>query len=245
MSTKDLIRMLSIDDKTITTDLDRAGYRKMGVQVKAAVNFDEARKIMAKDHIDLIVINMDYSLVNALEITKHFKGDADTSETPIVLTSVQTSAKVRNSALDAGADLFVEQPLPRQYFIEKLKQLLEHKTRNTERVNLKSEVKFKFNGKEASCRIGDLSKSGILLATDLELESGTEVTLEFSLSDGKKPLTIKGEVVRTIKYSKNRPEQKSGLGIRFVEFSTPENQNRLERYVDKNSTDDNKMRYYL
>lgn len=236
--------MLSIDDKTVTTDLDRAGYRNMGVLVKAAANYEEARGYLNNGNIDLIVINMDYTGVQAVEATKHLKSEQQYAEIPIVLTSVQTSAKVRNSAIDAGADLFVEQPLPRQYFIEKLKQLLEQQTRTNNRMELEGSVEFSFNGTKESCAIADLSNSGILVSTEAALDDGTILDLKFDLPGIKTAIAVKGEVVRTIKYSEKHPNRDTGVGIRFVEFKG-DSERRLEKYIATNNDEDSKMAYYL
>lgn len=244
MSGQASIKMLSIDDRTITTDLDRAGYRKMGVFVRPASSYEEATKLLKADSIDIIVINMDYKPVDSTQVTKHLKSIDAWKNIPIVLTSVQTSAKIRNSALDAGADLFVEQPLPRQYFIEKLKQLLEQKTRTTERVDHHGEASFIINGKKMNCPIGDLSISGILLTTDDEYDSGSEITLEFEIPGQKKPIKVDGEIVRTIKYSSKFPDRQTGIGIRFVKFHG-DSEKRLEKYIAKSTHSDSKMQYYL
>lgn len=234
------IKMLSIDDKTVTTDLDRAGYRKMGVYVRAAANYDEACKYLQAEKIDLVVINMDYRPVDSCQICKHLKAQAETQLIPVVLTSVQTSAKVRNSALDAGADLFVEQPLPRQYFIEKLKQLLEQKTRTTERITLHGAAQLTWGEKAESCPIRDLSNSGILLATESDLPDGEDVEVIFDLPTQKKPITVSGQVVRTIRFANNQ----TGVGIRFVKFRG-DSQKRLEKYVEKLANGESQMQYYL
>jgi DNA-binding response OmpR family regulator len=238
------IKMLSIDDRTMTTDLDRAGYRKMGVSVRPASNYDEARKILASETIDIVVINMDYRKVDAIQVTKHLKSVDEWKEIPVVITSVQTSAKVRNSALDAGSDLFVEQPLPRQYFIEKLKQLLEQKTRTTERVNIHGDVVYTVDGKNDTCPIGDLSISGMLISTEAEIPSGTKVELQFELPGNKKPIQIHGEVVRTIRWNKSNPERLTGVGIRFLKFQG-DSERRLEKYIAQSSDSNNRMQYYL
>lgn len=235
------IKMLSIDDKTVTTDLDRAGYRKMGILVRPAASFDEANKLLKAEKIDLIVINMDYKPVDSVNVTKHLKSQEAYAAIPIVLTSVQTAAKVRNSALDAGADLFVEQPLPRQYFVEKLKQLLDQQVRNTERINLGGEVSFTYDGTTASCAVGDLSISGILLSTDAPLQEGMRVEMSFPIPNEKKAVTVTGEVARIIPAGKGK---KSGVGIRFVTFDG-DSHKRLEKFIEKSALGDSKMHYYL
>jgi len=173
MSNPEIIRMLQIDDKTVTTDLDSAGYRKMGVIVKPATNYEEARRLLQAGGIDLVVINLDFAGVDGTQITRHLKSQPESQEVPIVLTSVRTSARVRSAALDAGADLFVEQPLPRQYFIEKLKQLLEQRTRTTERVEGPGAARVSTDENEFSCAIGDLSQTGMLVHTDVPLSDGS------------------------------------------------------------------------
>jgi response regulator RpfG family c-di-GMP phosphodiesterase len=245
MSVQNAIRMLSIDDKTVTTDLDRAGYRKMGVYVKPAANYEDCTRILQVDTIDIIVINMDYKGIDAVQATKHLKSQPAVKDIPIVLTSVQTAAKVRNSALGAGADLFVEQPLPRQYFIEKLKQLLEQKTRTTERVDLKSEVTINYGNKSLTCPVGDLSVSGMLLATDAKIKDGTAVEVSFEIpGNSKKPIKIVGEVVRTILYSAKFPDRQAGVGVRFTSF-LGDSEKRLVTFIEKSTTNGDQMRYYL
>jgi two-component system cell cycle response regulator len=239
-STTSPIKMLSIDDKTVTTDLDRAGYRKMGVFVRAAANYEEARKYLSSERIDLIVINMDYRPVDGCQICKHLKSQDETKHLPVVLTSVQTAAKVRNSALESGADLFVEQPLPRQYFIEKLKQLLEQKTRVTERITLHGSAEMVIDGVASHCPIRDLSNTGILLGTESDIADGSLVEISFDLPGQKKPIQASGEVVRTIRFANNQ----SGIGIRFVKFRN-DSQKRLEKYVEKLANGESQMQYYL
>ncbi len=240
MSETQFIRMILVDDKAVTTDLDRAGYRKMGVFVRAAVNYEETSKAMAKEKIDLIVINLDFAGVDGTALTRHLKSQPEFSAVPIVLTSVRTSARVRTAALEAGADLFVEQPLPRQYFIEKLKQLLEQKTRNNDRIEGAGDVKCEFNGTEMTCPISDLSQSGILVAATAAIPEGTDIVVEFDLPGGKKPVRIKGLVVRNLRNG----NQITGVGIRFVQF-IGDAEKRLEKHIAKTAQGDNKLQYYL
>lgn len=237
------ITMLSLDEKTITSDLDRAGYRKMGVTVKAAKTWSEAAKILALGDVDVVVVNMDVGSVDGLDIIKHIRV-SDWREVPIVATSVQASQRVRNSAVKTGADLFVEQPVPRDYFIEKIKALLDQKTRTTERVSADLEVSFKLAGKDYSCGVGDLSVSGVLLSTDLELTQGQTLELSFLLGASHKPVRIKGEVVRRIEGSKKHSDHFTGIGVRFVEFQN-DAQQRIESYIARTSDKTNKMVYYL
>ncbi len=235
--------MLSLDEKTMISELDRAGYRKMGVAVKSAQTWAEACKILSAGDIDVIVINMDLTTIDGIEVIKHIRV-SDWKATPIVATSVQVSPRTRTGAVKAGADLFVEQPVPRDYFVEKIKALLDQKTRTTERINPDLEVSFMINGKAFQCEIGDLSVSGVLLATDMTLEPGTPLDLAFLLGASNKSVKVKGEVVRRIEKSKKHPNQLSGLGVRFIQFQG-ESQQRIESFIARKSDKSNKLAYYL
>ena len=239
------LRMLSIDEQMVTTDLDRAGYRKMGVEVRSARSFEEAKKIIEKEPIDIIVINMDYKKVNAPLVCQHFKNEKTDTPRPVVLTSVLNNASMRNNALNSGADLFVVQPVPRQHFIEKLKQLLAQQTRGQERVRVNGEAELIVEGKTHSLPVGDLSTTGVLVGSSFELTIGTNVDIAFEVPGYRKPIEAAGEVVRVLKDALNgAPEFKIALGIKFATFKG-DSQKRLEKYVEKSSHQNAKMIYYL
>lgn len=239
------ITMLSLDEKTLTSDLDRAGYRKMGIHVKSATSYEEAAKTLESMHIDIIVMNMDHTKVDIIDVVKKVKSVSEWSEIPIVLTSVQSAAKIKQLAKKSGADLFVEQPLPRDYFIEKLKNLLSQQTRGQQRVQGSIRVSFTWKGKSHSCQVGDMSLTGLLLTTELEIPSGEIVDLQIQLGASSKPVKVKGEVVRQIQAKSHGGKiEHGGIGVRFNQFQG-DGQQRIESWVARTSDSTNKMAYYL
>ncbi len=235
------IKMLLLDDKTITTDLDRAGYRKMGVIVKPAQNFDEVRKIMSEENVDVLVMNLDYKKADALSICKHFKQSSDYSDLPVIITSVQPHAKFRDKIDSARADLFVEQPIPRTYFIEKLKTLLEKTTRSTSRLEVEGFVVLTQEGKEMrTCRLSDISSNGLLVETDAKYSPGTPLHMVVNIHTQKKDFEIDGEVVRNLEEN----GRQKGLGIKFISMSS-DDRKRLDKYLEKLNDQEKRMIYYL
>ena len=163
-------------------------------------------------------------------------------KTPVIFTSVQALPK-KVSHREFGPDLFIETPVPREYFIEQIRTLLEEKTRETARVTHSGVATFEWKGKTVECPIEDISRSGILIATDLDIEPGSRVSLSFELPGYLKAIKAEGEVVRRIA-GDSRRDVSAGLGIRFEEFSG-DSQKRLEKYVAKTQIDDPKLVYYL
>ena len=242
MSEKTLT-VLQIDDKTITSDLDRAGYRKMGVTIKNATSFQSASDILegGKDTIDIIVINVDYDGIDAKLTCQHFKSNATTKDIPVVFTSVQDKARKFKKMVEIGMDLFVELPVPRQFFVEKLKNLADQQTRENERVDYEGTVEFKIEGTEFSCKIAALSRSGLLILSPSELKLETDICMTFTLPTYKKPIKVDGKIVRKIDM---KEESNLGFGVRFQEFKG-DSEKRLEKYISKSSQSDPKMVYYL
>lgn len=236
------LKILFIEEKQLTSDLEKVGYRKIGVQTIQATNFNQAMDILDKDAIDVIVINFDYREIDATGMCEHVKKQAKTCEIPVIFTSVQSLPKAV-TAREHGPDLFIETPVPREFFIEQIRNLLEEKTRGTERVVHEGSVCFDYQGKSFDCSIQDVSKSGILLSTDMHINEGTKLSLSFCLPGYKKPIKVEGEVVRLIA-ADSRRSTPAGIGIRFDEFNG-DSQKRLDKYIAKSQHDDPKLLYYL
>ena len=238
------ITMLSIDGRSVTADLDSAGYKKMGVSVRTASSWDEAEKFLNSEPIDVLVINLDYRKVDGTQIIRHIRSVEQFAKLPIVVTSVQAGSRTRSGAVEAGADLFVEQPVPRQFFIEKLKSLLSQTTRSAARIGTGGEARFVYEGKKISCPLGDVSNGGVLLHSHVELTVGTELKVELFLPGVKKPVEASGRVVRKVKGNIKDPSAIKGFGFRIDSFQG-DGRKRLEKFVALNAETDSPMRYYL
>ena len=239
------IVMLSLDEKTLITELDRAGYKKMGVLVRSATTLEDAIRILKNETIDIIVMNMDHSSVNAAEATVKIKRVKEWASIPVILTSVQSSAKIKQAAAKCGADLFVEQPLPRDYFIEKLKSILEQETRANQRVQGSVGLTFIWDGSSYSCDVADLSLTGLLASTEISIPAGERIEMQINLGASSKLVRAVGEVVRHVKASKRQENgSASGIGIRFISFKGDARE-RIESWVARTSDSSNKMAYYL
>ena len=183
------VKLLMVDEKRMTTDLDNAGYRKLGITVKTATSFEAVDKAVRDETIDVIVFNYDFKEIDSVADMCFLKSQNETADIPIIFTSVQSlPKKILKSHL--GPDLFVEQPIPRSYFIEKVKTLLDEKTRDTSRVDHGGIAIFDWDGQPAQCEIQDLSQSGILLNTDVDIPNGEMLNISFSVAGYKKPILV-------------------------------------------------------
>ena len=238
------IKMLSLDDKSLSTNLDRAGYKTMGVTVLTAASYKEAEGILGKKAIDVVVINLDFTAIDTLLICKSLKEHPTHQQIPIVVTTVQQAARVQSKVLGAGADLVVEQPIPRTFFIEKIKSLLSQKVRSSARVDWDffGKATIKIGSKSMAAEIGDLSSTGVLVRVAKELPEHERIHISFSLPNGAGKVAAEAEVVRLVPLEDD-PE-KNGYGIRFLEFDQ-DCEDLLTSFVAANNLDDHQIQYYL
>jgi Tfp pilus assembly protein PilZ len=78
----------------------------------------------------------------------------------------------------------------------------------------------------------DVSTGGIFITSDLLLDVGEKLHLEFQLPDSSnKPVIAEGTVVRVIRVPRLPTKDfKPGMGIKFTKI-TPEDQKRLEDFL--------------
>ena len=105
------LKILSIDEKRVTSDLDKAGYRKMGAQIFNCNSYGDAVQILDEQDVNVLVINYDFKDVDSVATCEHLKRSY---KIPVVFTSVQSVPK-KILKKEHGPDLFIEQPIPRQY----------------------------------------------------------------------------------------------------------------------------------
>ena len=238
------IKMLSVGDKSLTSDLHEASYQKMGIVVIHAVTFQETTKILEKDTIHLIMINKDNPQIKPLDTVKYLREQPEFKIIPIIVTGVQASKKHQKAFTDAGADLFIVQPIARNKLLKSIKLILDQKTREQSRIDILSKASFELNGRSIICSILDLSISGLLISYNKQIKEGACLSLKFKLPQDKNAIRIEGEVVRNIEIGEKYAGHKNGVGIRFTKFHL-DSEKKIKRFVENTQDDVVDEIYYL
>ena len=247
------ISILSIDGSDVAQHLDLKGFREMGFRAEALHSYASARTLMQstdkqeaveiiaslaiKENIDLIIINLDTDVVDALHLIHQFRRRAATADILLVATSVQADGMPEKKVLEAGADLFVLQPLPRKSFIKKIRALLKQQSRADERVKIAGRAEFIWENTRYQCGITNISRSGVLLATRIHFEKGTVVSMNLFLAQARQPMIIEGEFVRVA------TQKDKGIGVRFTSLSEQQVAT-LDRFIAQHSDEALEMVYY-
>lgn len=78
----------------------------------------------------------------------------------------------------------------------------------------------------------DVSSGGIFIASDLLLDVGEKLHIEFQLPGSQKPVHAEGTVVRVTRVPRLPGKDfKPGMGVKFTKIS-PEDKKRLEEFLN-------------
>lgn len=233
------LKLLMVDDRNLSSDIAKAGYKKMGVQVTCVHDFKSTFEQLKEKHYDLLVINLDYGKVDPVRLLDAVKSSKDFADLPVVVTSVQSGAKIKNQALQHAANLFIEQPVPVSFFIEKVKALLDKQVRSNSRVEVYGRAIVLSGGHSTEFGIIDISTSGLLLA-GTNLAHGTHALVTLQLDGLNKPVKVNAEVIRSIVSSRTS----AGTALRFLDF-VADGEQRLAKFIDKQNIQSNELKYYF
>jgi len=122
--------ILIVDDEKSLLDLLSVVFKKEGYGVKIASSGVQAREILEKENVDLVITDIKMPQTSGMDVLKFTKGL--NPETPVILITAYGSIKQAIDALKAGALDYVVKP----FDVEELKILV---ARGLEKLRLKQE----------------------------------------------------------------------------------------------------------
>jgi two-component system cell cycle response regulator DivK len=115
------VSVLIVDDVEDTRELYERYFQFRGARVTTAADGEAALAMIGSQRPDVIVLDLAMPRMTGWEVIQRLKGDAQTRMIPIVVLSGQDA---RESALEAGADSYLEKPcLPDDLLAEVLRVL--------------------------------------------------------------------------------------------------------------------------
>ena len=123
-----MAKILVVDDEEHIVMILKDSLEFSGFHVVTAFNGEEALEMVAKDHPDLIVLDIGMPKLDGWEVCRRLKGNDATKQIPIIILTAyaQMSDKKKGAAL--GAERFVSKPCDLTYLVEEINALLAQKT---------------------------------------------------------------------------------------------------------------------
>lgn len=138
-------KILIIDDEKSILDLLSVVFKKIGYGVETCISAPKAFELIDNKNFDLILTDIKLPQVSGMEILRHVKRDRP--DIPVVMITAYGTIKQAVEALKAGALDYVVKP----FDVDELKiivaQGLEKRRLKQENIELKKELKEKYNFK--------------------------------------------------------------------------------------------------
>jgi DNA-binding response OmpR family regulator len=84
-----------------------AAYLSEEIDVVIAVDGTQALRLVAVEHPDLIILDVNLPKLNGLQVCRRLKRDPNTAHIPIVMLSVAASEDQIKEGIEAGADGYI------------------------------------------------------------------------------------------------------------------------------------------
>jgi DNA-binding response OmpR family regulator len=197
------------------------------IRVFTAVTTDDILKIHIEETLNIIVAMLDLPGTRSEDIYDIIWQSRHLKEVHVILIC-EDNASHRSRCKRCGAHTILAMPVDPGLLQENVRQCLNVARRQAYRVLLQVSVDGKFNDQYFLCFTENISTTGALIRTELDLSTGNRISCSFYLPDGIKVKT-QAEVVRVLKQTGS-----SGTfyGIRYTNIPA-ESKAKIEEYVNK------------
>lgn len=107
---RDALRVLIVDDDVVAIKMLRNALEAMPVQFHFATRGEEALKLAAQLHPDVILLDAQLPGLDGFEVCRRLKADATLADTPVIFVTRADDPLTEALALDAGAVDFIGKP---------------------------------------------------------------------------------------------------------------------------------------
>jgi DNA-binding response OmpR family regulator len=103
-------KILVVDDEPDVRNLAKMILERAGYQIVTASNGVEGEEMAESEKPDLIILDVVMPGKNGLEVCQTLKNRSETRHIPIIIFSASGSRSRRDTALEAGANDFLQKP---------------------------------------------------------------------------------------------------------------------------------------
>jgi len=117
-------KILIVDDEKDIIKMLDYNFKKEGYRTVACNDGEDALDFAAKEHPDLIILDLMLPGVDGLEVCKTLKKESKTALIPIIMLTAKTQETDKILGLELGADDYVTKPFSPRELIARVKAVL-------------------------------------------------------------------------------------------------------------------------
>jgi len=126
-------KILIVDDEKDIVKMLDYNLKKEGFRTVAASDGEEALDKAAREHPDLILLDLMLPEVDGLEVCKALKKEPKTAAIPVIMLTAKTQETDKIVGLELGADDYVTKPFSPRELLARIKAIL-RRTREKEKL---------------------------------------------------------------------------------------------------------------
>ena len=224
-------KVILAEDIKAILEKDRSFFNRSGISAIAAASNEEILALHRTEKADLIITNLDMPGMNGEDLCSVIRTDDELRSVSIIIVCAETAENLQRCS-QCGANAFISSPLNPAVLLQEAFQLLHVTPRKACRIPLKLNMEGTSRGKPFTGQAENISASGMLFQSAVDLFEGDSLTCSFTLA-GSRRLSASAEVVRVMKKG-HGAETVNHYGIVFVDI-TDDDISVIETFVGHNS----------
>jgi two-component system, OmpR family, alkaline phosphatase synthesis response regulator PhoP len=116
--------ILIVEDERDIADLVKYHLEKAGFPARVVGDGKQALELVARDHPDLLILDLMLPSLDGLEVCRRLRGSQDTQHIPIIMLTAKTEEVDRILGLEMGADDYVSKPFSPRELVARVKAVL-------------------------------------------------------------------------------------------------------------------------
>jgi CheY-like chemotaxis protein/signal transduction histidine kinase len=116
--------ILVVDNEPLNVELLQAILPSKDYDVVTAEDGDEALKLLARQKVDLVLLDVMMPNLNGFEVTRLIRADPKIKGMPVILITALGETADRIMGIEAGCDEFVTKPFDKQEVLARIRTLL-------------------------------------------------------------------------------------------------------------------------
>ena len=119
-----MAKILLVEDNETNRDMLSRRLIRKGYEVVMAEDGEQAVRMAAAEHPDIILMDMSLPVIDGWEATRRVKAQEATRVIPVIALTAHAMAGDREKALDAGCDDYDTKPIEFPRLLDKITALL-------------------------------------------------------------------------------------------------------------------------
>lgn len=226
-------KVLLVDDVRIILSIEKSMLNRQNLQLFRAGSGPEAIEIHKKEHVNLILLDMNMPGMNGDEVCRIIRNDDSIKEVSIIMAISSPNKEEIEKCMNVGANDYIIKPIDIKNILNKIGKYLSLPHRQSPRVSTRLEMKIKKGNQILSANTVNISTGGMLIEAHVSMSdfcNDDAVSIDMVIPENANTINIIGKVVRRVDNGKDKLPY---LGVQFIDIA--ENDRKIiEKHIEKN-----------